>query len=209
MTTGTGLWHGTARETRDRQRRRRLLNAALELYGTVGYRASTVQGVCRLAKVSTRSFYEIYADHEHLLESLCHDLNDEVLAAIAERAEAPAPDAFAATRRLVSAVLGPMLADDRKARVLQVEAVGVSEALEQERRRNFRRLGAAVDRAFEGFAAAGLIASAPSGLASLIIVGGITEALVQRVQTEFSVRVPTSVFIDEVAEVVVRMTCPQ
>ncbi|ALE91664.1 hypothetical protein AOC05_03810 [Arthrobacter alpinus] len=101
-----------------------------------------------------------------------------------------------------------MVRDERKARELQVEAGGVSEALEQERRPNFRRLAAAVDCAFEGFAAAGLIASAPSELASLIIVGGITEALVQRVQTESSVRIRTSVFIDVVTAVAVQMPGP-
>jgi len=208
MANETGLWHGTARDTRDHQRRRRLLDAALELYGTLGYRATTVQAVCHEAKVSTRSFYELYADHEELLATLYLELNNEVLDAIIGRsgeADGPAPDAFTATRRLVAAALGPMLADERKARVLQIEAVGISEALERERRLTFRRLASTVDTALEAFAQAGLIDSAPQGLASLMIVGGITEALVQRVQTEQDRRGPTAEFIDDVARVTVRM----
>lgn len=69
-TMGRGTWHGTVRGVRDSERRQRLLEAALELYGTVGYRATTVQADCKLAKMSTRSFYEVYADHERLLAEL-------------------------------------------------------------------------------------------------------------------------------------------
>lgn len=204
----TSLWHGTARHTRDQERQQRLLGAALELYGTVGYRATTVQSVCRLAKVSTRSFYELYSDQEELLERLYRDLNSEVLDAITDVAIEPSADAFSAARTLVAAALGPMLRDERKARVLEVEAVGVSDAMERERRLTFRRLATAMDSAFEALAEAGLIVAAPGGLTSLILVGGITEALVQRVQTEPSDRQSTSEFFDEITSVIVRVTEP-
>ncbi|AIY00014.1 hypothetical protein ART_0415 [Arthrobacter sp. PAMC 25486] len=205
---GSGLWHGTARNARDEQRRRRLLEAALELHGTLGYGSTTVQTVCKLAKVSTRSFYELYADHEELLTRLYLELNDEVLATINGGGIEHAPDLFTAVRSLVSAALGPMLADERKARVMEIEAVGVSAALEQQRRATIRRLAVAVDTAFDAFADAGLVESAPKGLSSLILIGGITEALVQRVLTEPSHREPTREFIDEVARVIVLMTGP-
>lgn len=206
--TESSLWHGTARHVRDQERRRRLLDAALELYGTIGYRAATVQAVCRLAKVSTRSFYELYSDQEELLERLYLDLNGEVLEAITDVVIGPASDAFTAARKLVAAALGPMLNDERKARVLEVEAVGVSEALERERRLTLRRLAAAVDAAFAALADAGVIVAVPQGLTSLILVGGITEALVQRVQTQPAEREPTTEFIDEVTRVIVRVTEP-
>jgi AcrR family transcriptional regulator len=207
-TADTELWHGTARHTRDQERRRRLLDAALELYGTAGYRRTTVAAVCRLAKVSTRSFYELYADQEQLLERLYLDLNGEVLAALTELTIEPVPNVFAVGRRLVAAALGPMLQDERKARVLEVEVVGISEALEHERRLNFRRLADAVDTAFDALANARLIDRVPKGLTSLILVGGITEALVQRVQTEPSDRVSTPEFLDEVTRVIVSVTRP-
>lgn len=204
--TQNSLWHGTAREARDEERRRRLLEAALELHGTVGYGSTTVQSVCRLAKVSTRSFYELYADHEELLTRLYLDLNEELLATISGASGRLPRDLFTAVRALADAALGPMLADERKARVLEIEAVGVSEALEQQRRATIRRLAAAVDTALDAFAAAGLIASAPGGLGSLVLIGGITEALVHRVQSAPDAREPTAVFIDEIARVIVLMT---
>lgn len=204
--TEAELWHGTARHTRDDERRRRLLDAALELYGTIGYRATTVQAVCRLAKVSTRSFYELYSDQEQLLERLYHDLNGEVLQAITDISIDSSPDAFTAARTLVAAALGPMLHDERKARVLEVEAVGISEAFERERRLTFQRLAAAMDTAFEALVNAGLILATPGGLTSLILVGGITEVLVQRVQTEPSRREPTEEFLDEITRVIMRVS---
>ncbi len=199
-------WHGTVRGARDRERRQRLFEAALELYGTAGYRATTVQAVCRLAKVSTRSFYELYTDHEQLLTELYLDLNEEVLAAIADAGGTPGPDAFAAVQQLVAAALGPMLADERKARVMEVEVVGISAALEQQRRRTICRLADAVDAGLDTFVQRGLLSLAPKGLSSLILIGGITEALVQRVQTEPARREPTAQFIAEIARVTVRLT---
>ena len=53
----------------------------------------------------------------------------------------------AALGTLGAAALVPLLQEERKARVMEIEAVGVSEALEQQRRLAIRRLAAAVDTA--------------------------------------------------------------
>lgn len=199
------LWHGSARSSRDDDRRRRLLDAALQVYGTTGYAGATVGHVCRLAHVSTRSFYELYADQAELLTQLYRELNAEVLAGFADAQLDAGERLDRAVRTLVAAALTPMLADERKVRVLEVESVGVSPALEQERRAAYRTFAVAIDAVFAAFARAGLIAAAPGGLASLMLVGGITEALVQRTQTPPADRPGAAVFIDEVAEVIARM----
>lgn len=203
---GTGLWHGTVRHARDKERRRRLIQGALELQGTLDYGSTTVASVCKLAKVSTRSFYELYADHEELLMCLHLELTQELLETIRGATLGHPPDLFTAVRNLVSAALGPMLADDRKARVMVIGTVGVSAALEEQRRASFKSLGAAVDTAFDAFAGANLIDSAPGGLTGLILIGGITEALVQRVQTMPHAREPTAAFIEEITRVIVLLT---
>ncbi|MFX5907320.1 TetR/AcrR family transcriptional regulator, partial [Acinetobacter baumannii] len=43
-------------------RRRRLLDAALDIVGTNGLSALTVRGVCEQAKVGPRFFYEAFPD---------------------------------------------------------------------------------------------------------------------------------------------------
>ena len=199
------LWRGSARSSRDETRRRRLREAALELYGTNGYPATTVQSICRQAKVSSRSFYELYPQQEELLADLYRELNQEVMEGISHARVADGETLEHFVREMVAKALTPMLSDDRKARVLEVESVGISDELEQHRREAYRALARAIDEAFMALAVAGMSREAPGGLTSLILVGGITEALVQRVQTPRAKRTPPEVFIDQVSEVALRL----
>lgn len=200
-----GLWRGSKQSARDAARRRKLLDAALELYGTAGYRATTVQHLCREAGVSSRSFYELYPHHEALLVELYQELNAEVLAGFAEAEVAAASDLQGSVRLLVAGALGPMLCDGRKARVLEIESVGVSEDLEQHRRAAYRTFAHGIDKAFGAFVDASLARPAPAELTSLILVGGITEALVQRLQTPHAQRADVEEFLDQIAAVIVRL----
>ncbi len=199
------LWRGSARSSRDEERRRRLLDAALEIYGTTGYAGASVGSVCRLAHVSSRSFYELYSDQSELLAHLYRMLNDEVLSGFADASVNVAEPLFKTVRTLVAGALATTLEDERKVRVLEVESVGVSDSLEQERRSAYRAFAAAIDSAFNALQRSGRIESVPGGLSSLILVGGITEALVQRVQTPAALRTDTARFIDDVTEVIVRL----
>lgn len=56
--------HGLSREYVRETQRIRLLGAALEVAGTVGYAAMTVSAVTRRAGVSRKSFYELFDDRE-------------------------------------------------------------------------------------------------------------------------------------------------
>lgn len=205
IATSTNLWRGSARSARDETRRGRLREAALELYGTNGYRSTTVQAICRQAKVSSRSFYELYPQQEQLLADLYRELNLEIMAGISDTRVEAGETLQSFVQAMVAKALTPMLSDDRKARVLEVESVGVSDELEQHRREAYRLFARAIDEAFAALVAAGLATVAPGGLASLILVGGITEALVQRVQTPRSQRSAPQAFIEQISEVALRM----
>lgn len=207
-----GLWRGTSRAERDEARRDRLLDAALELYGTVGFRHTSVQALCQESGVSSRSFYELFSAQEPLLERLYIVLNEEITAALAAISVPQGVTLLEAGVHIVSAALMPMLDDERKARVLEVESVGVSESLEERRRETMLLLAASVDSAVERVLP---IYGLPAGrdrrghenaldLTSLVLVGGITEALVQRVRTPAAERRPTGEFLTEIAEVILR-----
>ncbi|WP_417555880.1 TetR/AcrR family transcriptional regulator [Microbacterium sp.] len=202
---GAPLWRGSARSSRDDARRRRLLDAALEVYGTTGFRGATVRSVCQEAHVSTRSFYELYSDQVALLSELYRELNGEVLAGFAGIAVDPHAPLRGIVRGLVGGALDPILADERKARVLEVESVGVSDALEQERRTAYRAFAEAIDQAFAALERAGRIEDAPGGLTSLVLVGGITEVLVQRMQTPRAGRADAADLVDDVTDVILRV----
>jgi len=129
---------GRSADERNADRRRRLLDAALELFGTEGYAAVTVERVCTTAKVSTRHYYQLYRNKEEALLDLYASITAEAFAAAQASLEAAAGQHF--HDRVTSAVrayLTPILADPLTVRVAFVEVVGVSPQVE-DRRLQFR-----------------------------------------------------------------------
>ncbi|UVI36820.1 TetR/AcrR family transcriptional regulator [Brevibacterium spongiae] len=219
-------WHGTLRAERDSARRERLLEAALNLYGTIGFRKTSVQALCQESGVSSRSFYELFPTQESLLEELYIELNNEIITALDTLQLASTDTLFASTYRVVDTALAPMLDDERKARVLEVEVVGISESLENRRHLTMRLLAAAISAAVVEFDQAYRVIDETTpttaeevpttvgptiteegpgfGLTSLVLVGGITEVLVQRIHTPPGQRTARGDFLTEIAEVVLR-----
>lgn len=72
------------------------------------------------------------------------------------------------------AALEPILSDEREARVLEAESVGVCQPLDRERRTAYRAVGAAIDAIFGVLQVAGRIELAHWGLVSLIRAFGST-----------------------------------
>lgn len=60
-------YQGRSAQERRAERRERLLQAATRLYGTRGFRATTIKDVCDEAGVTQRYFYEAFASAEELL----------------------------------------------------------------------------------------------------------------------------------------------
>jgi AcrR family transcriptional regulator len=124
------------------ERRRLLLDAALELFGTRGYAATSVEQLCQAAYVSTRSFYELFGNKEACYLALHRQLE----AAITERL-APADDSSAdVVARMVAAFVHAMVDDIRVLRVTSIEGMCISPAVDQ-RRREARHQGAALVQA--------------------------------------------------------------
>ena len=60
-------YRGVSPEERRTQRRSRLVEAAVAVYGERGYRNATVKAVCEQAGLTERYFYESFANSEELL----------------------------------------------------------------------------------------------------------------------------------------------
>lgn len=60
-------YRGVAVEDRRAERRQRLLEAGLKVFGEVGYHAATVKTICAAAGLTERYFYESFANSEDLL----------------------------------------------------------------------------------------------------------------------------------------------
>lgn len=123
-------YRGASNEERRAERRQKLIEAALEVYGDVGFHAATVKQVCAQAGLTERYFYESFENAEALLAagylSVMEQLQAEVVAAIAA-----APREMGAVTRAALGTYYRLLRETPKAaRVFLVEILGVSPAVD-------------------------------------------------------------------------------
>jgi AcrR family transcriptional regulator len=118
----TGIYRGATAEERRAQRRRRLMDAALELIGTQGWAQTTLRGVCERARVGPRFFYESFADLDELAAAVHAELVDDALQKTL-RAVREAPDDLAAKSHAgVATIIRAFTDDPRRARFVFAEA---------------------------------------------------------------------------------------
>ncbi|MER5548850.1 TetR/AcrR family transcriptional regulator [Streptomyces sp. NPDC002589] len=131
----TGRYGGRTAEDRQAERRRRFLDAALDLFGGApGYRGTTVAALSQAAGLSTRQFYEEFRTLEDVLAALHLEVNGwaerAVLDALAAADGLPLAERAAA---LFRAYARDVTCDPRRIRITFVEIVGVSLRLEEQR----------------------------------------------------------------------------
>ncbi len=131
MTDTTGrLYGGRSEAERRADRRARLVEAGLELFGTEGWQAASIERLCTQASVATRSFYEEFTGREPLMQAVY----DQVMGSATEVVlDALARADGGVAQRLSVAVdtyLTFITEDLRRARVVhqEVRAVGTLEA---------------------------------------------------------------------------------
>jgi AcrR family transcriptional regulator len=128
-------YRGLSVEERHAQRRERLLDAGLELFGTQGYAGSSIRAVSAAASLNSRYFYESFTSREDLLYHVYQRAVADVAGAVSE-ATAQADTVEGQARAGLRASWMVLTEDRRKARVIVLEVVGVSERLERLRREN-------------------------------------------------------------------------
>jgi AcrR family transcriptional regulator len=177
---------GQSAEQRRSDRERRLLDAGLELFGTRGFRATTVTDVCRAAAVAPTHFYEEHSGRESLLEAVYEEIMATTREAV-DAAVAEADDDFRSQSRAgLDAFCHAMLDDPRRARVQCIEIVGVSEAMEARRHAGLLRWAALVANSFDLARPEVDRGSEPADLGTMpalrsiavTLVGGVNEAIV-------------------------------
>jgi AcrR family transcriptional regulator len=140
---------GQSAEQRRADRRRRLLDAGLDRFGTKGFRGTTVTDLCRAAGVAPIHFYEEYASREALLEAVYDEIMDSTRAEVDAALARCEPGNFRQhTRAGLDAFCHMMLDDPRRARVQCIEIVGVSPALETRRHQGLLRYASLVVDSF-------------------------------------------------------------
>ncbi|WP_218670867.1 TetR/AcrR family transcriptional regulator [Microbispora sp. GKU 823] len=135
ITPAAGRYGGRSAEERQAERRRRFLEAGLDLFGGgPGYRATRITDVCRAAGLSSRQFYEEFHTLEDLLAELHLYVNDvaqrSVLAVLPQVRHLEPIDRCT---RLFRAYAAGATADPRHTRIAFVEIIGVSPRLDRQR----------------------------------------------------------------------------
>jgi AcrR family transcriptional regulator len=174
----TRPYRGMSPEARDADRRRRLLDAGLEAFGTQGYAGTTIEGLCARAGVTPRNFYDHFASREDLLVAVYDEVIAGHGAAVQAALDDPSGDDLEAhVRAGLSAAVRGWAQDERRARIALVEVVGVSERVEAHRLRVIAGYAALLAADGERLAARGLIPRAPGPLAAMALVGAVTQVM--------------------------------
>ena len=155
-------------------RRAKLIDAAVQAFGTKGFRATPIEELCAAAGVSTRNFYEEFPGREALLIALHDELNQRALAAVTRAVAESDPDDIEARARAGTLAYFRVMTEDRRwARIALVESVGVSATAERHRRRAIDRFAQLLLAEANRAADAGLIAKRDYSLTSVALVGAI------------------------------------
>ena len=121
MSTPT-RWAGVPLDDRRTERRRLLVDAAFELFGSGGEAALSVRSVCRECGLNTRYFYESFSGTDDLLGAVYDQVSSELVEAVDAAMEAAGESVGVRTRVGIAAVLGFGSADPRRGRVLFTDA---------------------------------------------------------------------------------------
>jgi AcrR family transcriptional regulator len=171
-------YRGITAPERQAQRRERLIEAGLELFGTVGYASTSVRAVSAAAKVNSRYFYESFHSREDLLYCVYQRITADIFTRAAE-AMARESGLVAQTRAGLSAAWTVVTEDKRKARVVAVEVVGVSERLERLRHETRRALAQLTADNAMALAGDGVRLRLDPVITARFLMGGVVEVLLE------------------------------
>lgn len=146
-TTQSRIYGGVKANLREEERRKKLIEAGLEAFGTRGYAKTNIKMICGIAGLTERYFYESFRHKEDLLCAVYRELIDEgqrdAMAAIEDSDGFPLETALRALKMFYQR----FQRDPRRAQIQLFEILGVSQSIDREYQ-NAMRLLADVMRLF-------------------------------------------------------------
>jgi AcrR family transcriptional regulator len=122
-------------EERKEARRKKLLRAAIGIFGRKGYHVTTVPMIVRAANSSVGSFYFYFRNKEDIFAAALQALGEQIASALNAAIRAAGPDVLAQMRAAVKALVWFLAENPEEARILIVESSGLGKQLEAVRRR--------------------------------------------------------------------------
>ncbi|MFD3453215.1 TetR/AcrR family transcriptional regulator [Streptomyces sp. NPDC058691] len=166
-------YDGMTAEERMSARRRRIMDAGLDLFHTQGYSGTSIRSVLRRSGLQDRYFTESFPSLDALMAGILSEIQDEEAARC--RAAVTGPGTRRERARGMLWALAAGVADDpRKGRVKLVESLAAGPLAANERRRGMRNLA----RLVEGL----LLEDRPgpdthTAVMALAVVGGVNQIL--------------------------------
>jgi AcrR family transcriptional regulator len=134
------VYGGVEANLREEDRRKKLIEAGLEAFGTRGYAKTNIKTICKLAGLTERYFYESFRHKEDLLCAVYRELIDEAqrdsLDALEDSEGFPLETASQALRMFYQR----FQQDPRRAQIQLFEILGVSKNIDREYQNAMRLL---------------------------------------------------------------------
>lgn len=165
---------GVSAQDRKAARRERLLEAALQLFGTPGGERVTMTAICSEARLTERYFYESFRDRDEILLEVIERIADEVRATALAALEDAFGEPEVRARAAIAAFVEILTTDPRKGHVAMVASAAV-EPFRTRRREllhRFARLVAEESKVLYGERA---WSSPHDEVTALLFVGGLAE----------------------------------
>jgi AcrR family transcriptional regulator len=143
-------YRGASLEDRRRDQRERIVASARAVFARDGFAASSIEDVVAGARVSRTSFYEFFPSKDRCLLAVFEDGITRLAGAVAQAVSQPL-EPVDRIRAEVRAVASTFAADPDMARVVMIEAVGASPAVEVARTSARRAMAKVIEDQLAGY----------------------------------------------------------
>ncbi|MDH4395015.1 MAG: TetR/AcrR family transcriptional regulator [Limnobacter sp.] len=181
------VYGGESTEDRVQRRREQFLDTGLELFGTIGFKSTSVRGLCRHAKLTDRYFYESFESVEDVLIQVYERETQRMVAAIFESMNNITPGmtvsqvARPALHRFFTEVQNPIVA-----KTLWFEVLGVSDRVNQAYLGTIREYGQMLLLMIKGLYPHLALSETQENLLTVGIVGAVSQLTMAWIVSDFS-----------------------
>ncbi len=166
---------GRSAEQLQQERRQRLLDTGLQLFATQGYTMTPTEQICRLAKVTTRHFYEQFTDKEALLITIYDQQIQDTFNQVSMALIGSELPLLERVWQGLEVFLNAQLDDPRRARLTTIEFLGVSRATEARRQSVIRQFTQLIEMYFSVLQQQGHAPRQPYHILAVAMVGTMHE----------------------------------
>lgn len=163
-------------------RRDQILEAAMAVFGDMGYHAANVADVIAKAGVARGTFYQYFENKREVLDELLDDLLERLRDAIVDVNLAdPEKTVYVQLQENLERVLAILFAERALGRILLAEASGVDAELDRKLAGFYDGLLALIAETLQLGQAAGMVRAFDTELVAMCILGSVKELVYQHV----------------------------